>query len=142
MKFSRYNATNWYEWNEIIINGKFAEFLRSNAKESESKAIQKMRTMYKACMSIGLSTRTENQTMTIIAEYLTKLDIPFCPNGIGAKNNTTDSSMNKRGWVKTIANVKRLIGLDSIIGFDILPDPTNRHHHHVFFGARRAFTLL
>lgn len=83
----------------------------------------------------------ENQTIATIGKYLRKLNFPYCPDGIMAKNANVSSTI-EREWIESVAKIKKVTDLDAIIGFDILPDPTNQTRRHVFLGARRKVSLL
>lgn len=75
------------------------------------------------------------------AEYLSKLNFSYCPDGIMAKNDANVSSTIEREWIESVAKIKKVTNLDTI-GFDIRPDPTNHTRRHVFLGAPREVRLL
>lgn len=141
LRFSRDDAINWYQWNKIIIYRKIAAFLISDAKASdEPKAIRKMRTMYKACKDMdNVSTILKSPN---IAAYLKKLDFPYCPDGILIANYDKVPSMIESEWIESVAKIKNVTGLDSIIGFAIIPDPKNQSRNVIHLGVPRKGSLL
>lgn len=50
--------------------------------------------------------------------------------------------MKNSDWMKSIARIKKITGLDVIIGFDIKPDPTNHTRSEIWFGLRQRTSLL
>jgi hypothetical protein len=38
-------------------------------------------------------------------------------------------------WIKSIAKIKRSLGIDKLIGFEIFPDPKNRTQKYLAIGS-------
>lgn len=100
--------------------------------------------MYKACMDMdNVSTKfvTESKSPNI-AEYLQKLDFPYCPDGIRAAKNANVPSMIESEWIESVAKIKSLTGLDTITGSVIIPDPINQSRNFIHLGVPRKVSLL
>lgn len=46
-----------------------------------------------------------------------------------------DGSELQFDWIKSIAKIKRALGADKIIGFEIFPDPKNRSANFLAIGS-------
>lgn len=78
---------------------------------------------------------------TLIDTYRKKLDFPQWPAAVRAENTNVSSTKAFR-WVKSVAKMKTLTGLDAFIGFDIRPDPKNRKRNHIYLGVPSEVELL
>lgn len=64
-------------------------------------------------------------------KYLNDVNLPNIPTMI-AKPQLTDVKFD---WIRTIVKVKRSLGADKIIGFDVFPDPKNRSVKFLAIGS-------
>lgn len=46
-----------------------------------------------------------------------------------------DSADIKFDWIKSIVRIKRSLGVDKLIGFDVFPDPKNRSVKFLAIGS-------
>lgn len=73
----------------------------------------------------------------------------FLPNYPVIMNITSSSSANHTknpngyfDWVKSVARIKKIIGTDLIVGFDIFPDPVNQSVNRLVFGVPDGSEIL
>lgn len=135
---------DWFVRNRENTLALFRSFLQSNSTKSEPKAIDKMRTMYKACMDMDTEQMGKDENIKMTIDFLNQLVLPIYPTAIRSSNPRllNEKSMKNLDWIKSIARIKKITGLDVIIGFDIKPDPTNQTRNHIWLGPRQKTSLL
>lgn len=76
-----------------------------------------------------------------VIDYLRMFHLPEYPSIIDTNNNQEDSSF-QFDWIRSIAEIKRTIGMDILFGFDIFPDPSNRTNNRIVIGSPEADSVL
>lgn len=79
-----------------------------------------------------------------VIDYLRMFHLPEFPSFIDDKNNHNDENRKpfEFDWIRSIAEIKRTIGMDILFGFDIFPDPSNRTRNRIVIGAPEADSVL
>ena len=79
-----------------------------------------------------------------VIDYLRIFHLPEFPTFIDEKNGNNEENHDsfKFDWIRSIADIKRTIGMDILFGFDIFPDPSNRTRNRIVIGAPDTNTVL
>lgn len=78
-----------------------------------------------------------------VIDYLRMFHLPEYPSFIDTSNNQDDARKPfEFDWIRSIAEIKRTIGMDILFGFDIFPDPSNRTNNRIVIGAPEADSVL
>lgn len=74
-----------------------------------------------------------------VIDYLRLFHLPEFPSLIDDSHNKNNNEESRKSvqfdWIRSIAEIKRTIGMDIIFGFDIFPDPSNRTRNRIVIGA-------
>lgn len=101
--------------------------LVSNEKD-EPEPVTKARLLYKSCLDSSASDKLQFATLY---RYLKDFNLPRVPTLI-----TDPSAVDVQyDWIKSIARIKRSLGADKLIGFEIFPDPKNRTEKYLAIGS-------
>lgn len=68
-----------------------------------------------------------------VQNYLKQFLLPNYPTILNVTN--VNYTNYKFDWINSIAMIKKFFGADFIIGFEILPDPSNRTINRLVFGT-------
>ncbi|XP_055389923.1 neprilysin-1 [Condylostylus longicornis] len=148
--FYRFSCGNWheehprpdsvtsYDWftekqNKVMRT--IREFLKSNQSESDPEAVNKTKIMYRACMDVNSMNKLGIKP---VLKYLEEFKLPIIPNilnitlNINTTNNNdsvniNNNNINEFNWIESLVRIKLALGMDIIVGFDILADPMNRN---------------
>lgn len=77
-----------------------------------------------------------------VFDYINEFLLPAYPQILNISGTSNVSSNYTFNWIRTVAKVKRRMGSDLLIGFDIFPDPKNRTVHRLAVGAPEANDML
>lgn len=81
-----------------------------------------------------------------VVDYLRMFHLPEYPSFIDDKsNNNNNEEIHNQfefDWIRSIAEIKRTIGMDILFGFDIFPDPSNRTKNRIVIGAPETDSVL
>lgn len=80
--------------------------------------------------------------LTPVTEYLDSFQLPSYPSILNEITNNNADPNRKFDWVQSIAMIKRVFGIDILIGFDIFPDPANRTRNRIVLGTPETETVL
>lgn len=75
-----------------------------------------------------------------VIDYLRMFHLPEYPSIIDTNEDVQNSF--EFDWIRSIAEIKRTIGMDILFGFDIFPDPSNRTNNRIVIGAPEADSVL
>lgn len=75
----------------------------------------------------------DNQGLTPLFNLLKNLDLPQVPAVLGLKDGN---------FVKKMAKVRKLLGKDVFLGFNVIPDPRNRSRNVIIFDTPSAISPL
>lgn len=76
-----------------------------------------------------------------ILDYLHLFKLPNYPTIID-KSIGKAASTDDFDWIECVADIKRITSADSIIGFDIFPDPSDRFHNRIVLGVPETGSIL
>lgn len=76
-----------------------------------------------------------------VIDYLRIFHLPSYPTFIDSETGKNSSSFDY-DWIESIADIKRIVSADIIIGFDIFPDPTNRQRNRIVLGTPETTSVL
>lgn len=77
-----------------------------------------------------------------IFDYLTEFNMPPYPRILNISSTSNFSANYQFNWIRTLTSVKRAMGSDMLLGFDVLPDPKNRSIYRLAVGAPEANDML
>lgn len=71
----------------------------------------------------------------MIIDSLNESNLPVLPSAISKKvsKKVNQSSIDDFDWIKTTAAIRKNLGLDVIVGFDIVPGPEDKTKNHITF---------
>ncbi|KAG5672471.1 hypothetical protein PVAND_002598 [Polypedilum vanderplanki] len=98
--------------------------------DSEPFPVSQAKFFYKSCIDTSANDKLEFQPLF---RYLKQFNLPKIPTLL--KNSESDVIDFEFDWVKTIVKIKRSLGADKIIGFEIFPDPKNRSVNYLAIGS-------
>lgn len=87
-----------------------------NFNETDSSAIMKTQKLFESCMN---TTNLNNVKYKPLFKFLEKLKLPLIPRMIFNDENLDENSTSTFDWIKSIVQIKRNLGVDNIIGFEI-----------------------
>lgn len=71
-----------------------------------------------------------------IFEYLMEFNLPPYPRVLNVTTTANNSSATYQfNWIRTLTSLKRAMGTDLLLGFDVFPDPANRSIYRLSVGA-------
>lgn len=70
-----------------------------------------------------------------IFDYLTEFNLPPYPRILNISSTSSSNANYQFNWIRTLTNLKRIMGSDLMLGFDVFPDPANRSIHRLAVGA-------
>nr|XP_029723135.1 neprilysin-11-like [Aedes albopictus] len=116
---------NWYEERQTKIYRNIRMHLEANVSQSDPKPVAQAKVMYKACRS-GADRYSE---FTEVKHYMEEFGLPLIPTLL----NGTKTSLLKYDfdWVSSVAKIQRKLGLDVIVGFNIVPDHQNKDRNRL-----------
>lgn len=137
-------SNDWFRERQARIMRQIREFLRQNISDAEPEAVGKVKLMYQACMD----TKTlEEREMDPLIYFLNEFQLPLVPSGL---NLTLSAESTKKfsqeefkfNWLNSMVLIKKSLGMDLIIGFDIFQDPLNRTINRIALGTPETDSAL
>lgn len=108
---------------------------KGNEKEEEPVPVTKARLLFESCLE---TSATDKLQFNPLFRYLKEFNLPKIPSLI-----TDPKAENLRfDWIKSIVKIKRSLGADKLIGFEIFPDPKNRTESYLALGSPSQDTDL
>uniref|UniRef100_A0A1A9VZB7 Peptidase M13 N-terminal domain-containing protein n=1 Tax=Glossina brevipalpis TaxID=37001 RepID=A0A1A9VZB7_9MUSC len=133
-------SNDWFREAQAKITRQLRKFLRQNRTDSEPEAVGKAKLMFKGCMDTKL---LDERDMEPLVYYLKQFQLPLIPKGFNLSLEIEDSGRDREfNWLESLVSIKKYLGMDLIIGFDILPDPLNRTIKRIAFGTPEVDTAL
>lgn len=85
---------------------------------NKSKPVDKAVLLFKSCMDIPSSDRLKIKPLQ---DFLTKLKLPIIPTLMYNSENSeiSNETESKFDWIFSIVHMKRLTGIDKLIGFEV-----------------------
>lgn len=84
--------------------------------------------LYQSCLD---SSSTDKRQFGPLFQFLKDYNLPPVPTIISSSEN----SDNQFDWIKSIVKIKKSLGADKLIGFEIFPDPKNRTNKYLAIGS-------
>lgn len=100
----------------------------SDKDGGEPVPVTKARLLFRSCLDSAASDKLSFDSLfRLLKEY----NLPRIPTMI-SNPTATDVEFD---WIKSIVKVKRSLGVDKLIGFEIFPDPKNRSEQFLALGS-------
>jgi membrane metallo-endopeptidase-like protein 1 len=102
--------------------------IKQPKNETEPYPVTQAKMVYKSCIDSAANDKLEFQPLF---RFLKQYHLPKLPTLLkdpDAENLSVD-------WIKSIVKIKRSLGADKIIGFEIFPDPKNRSVNYLAIGS-------
>ncbi|CRK91555.1 CLUMA_CG005212, isoform A [Clunio marinus] len=123
---------DWFTEKQSKVLRDIKKKLQSTSINSEHNdepdAVVKAKMLFKSCLNSALNDKLQFDPLF---RLLGDFGLPKLPSII--ENPTTNDV--KLQWIKIIAKVKRSLGVDILMGFDVFTDPMNRTHQYLAFGT-------
>uniref|UniRef100_A0A1I8P4T7 Peptidase M13 N-terminal domain-containing protein n=1 Tax=Stomoxys calcitrans TaxID=35570 RepID=A0A1I8P4T7_STOCA len=136
-------SNDWFRETQSKIMRELRDFLKKNISSDEPVAVGKAKLMYKACMDTEL---LEEREMEPLVHFLKEFKLPLIPRGLNvtltpesAKKYGSEESFN---WLESVVLIKKFLGMDLLVGFDIFPDPLNRTINRIALGTPEMDSAL
>lgn len=142
-------SADWFTEKQSKILREIRKKLQSTPKETELEKepvpVKKARMLYSSCLD---STTTDKLQFDALFHFLKEFSLPKVSVVVFANQNfdkvffkvpsmlsEPDVEDFRFDWIKSIAKIKRALGADKIIGFEIFPDPKNRSANFIAIGS-------
>ncbi|KAL5276353.1 Nep5 family protein [Megaselia abdita] len=134
---------DWFSEKQAKILRHVRSFLQMNNSEGDPKAVVKTRTMYKACMD---EQTLDDLEMEPILKYFKDFKLPLNPKALNVTANSEDFKGDdqklKFNFINSIAQIKKVLTMDVIIGFDVFSDPLNGTINRIVVGTPESGSPL
>ncbi|XP_037917529.1 endothelin-converting enzyme homolog isoform X2 [Hermetia illucens] len=129
---------DWFSERQQRISRHVRKFLQQNITDQDPVTIRKVKTLYRACMD---SEALEKLGLQPILDYLKAFDLPLVPALLNQTlaNSTAPYEFD---WIKSLVKIKKILGMDVLIGFDIFPDSQNRSTNKIGLGTPESGSAL
>lgn len=99
-----------------------------NDDKAEPVPVRKARMMFKSCLDTDANDKLGfGPLFKLLKEY----NLPKIPTLI----SDPEAVDTQYDWIKSVVRVKRSLGADKLIGFEIFPDPKNRTQQFLALGS-------
>ena len=90
--------------------------------------------MYAACLNL---TAMDRLGYGPVFKYLKQFQLPPYPSLLNVTEGPASATFQGYGfdWVKSLAKIKQLLGMDIFIGLDVYPDPRHRDYNRLVLGT-------
>ncbi|XP_012547468.1 endothelin-converting enzyme 2 [Bombyx mori] len=124
-----YSSYDWFSYKQDRVLASIKLFLTKNSSK-DPLPIKQARDMYAACMDVGKIDQLGHQPVYSI---LASIGLPSHPTYLNISE--VDYSTYTFDWVGVVTNIKVLLGMDILIGFDIFSDPLNSSAYRLALGS-------
>jgi hypothetical protein len=94
----------------------------------EPEPVTKARMLFQSCLD---SAAIDKLQFDPLFRYLKDFKLPKVPSLI----TDPEAADFQFDWIKSIVKIKRSLGADKLIGFEIFPDPKNRSQQYLAIGS-------
>lgn len=101
---------------------------KSSDEKDEPVPVTKARMLFKSCLDTDA---TDNLRFGPLFRLLKEYNLPRIPTLI----SNPEAVDIEYDWIKSIVKIKRSLGADKLIGFEIFPDPKNRSEQFLAIGS-------
>ncbi|XP_021705831.1 neprilysin [Aedes aegypti] len=125
-----YTSYDWFSERQARILRNIRQYLQRNDSFDDPKPVMQARAMYRGCMNLtAMDSLGYDPLFKLLGEY-------FLPNYPTLLNLTqVDYESYDFDWIRSLAKVKQILGMDIMIGFDVFPDPKNRDSNRLVLGT-------
>ncbi|XP_053690953.1 endothelin-converting enzyme homolog [Sabethes cyaneus] len=126
-----YSSYDWFSERQSRILRNIRQYLQLNDTASDDpKSVKQARGMYRACMNL---TAMDALGYEPVFSLLDDFYLPSYPTIL----NITDTNYEDYNfdWVRSLAKIRQLFGMDILIGFDVFPDPKDRDYNKLVLGT-------
>uniref|UniRef100_A0A8W7K8Z3 Uncharacterized protein n=1 Tax=Anopheles albimanus TaxID=7167 RepID=A0A8W7K8Z3_ANOAL len=129
-----YVSFDWFSERQAKILRNIRQYLQANDSMLDPKPVTNARVMYRACMNLSAMDRLGYEP---VFKYLKHLHLPPYPSILNVTNTTNEPNFDGYGfdWIRSLAKIKRMLGMDVFIGFDVYPDPQHRDYNRLVLGT-------
>uniref|UniRef100_A0A182Q8U6 Peptidase M13 N-terminal domain-containing protein n=1 Tax=Anopheles farauti TaxID=69004 RepID=A0A182Q8U6_9DIPT len=131
-----YVSFDWFSERQAKILRNIRHYLQANSSEFDPKPVVQARTMYAACMNL---TAMDRLGYGPVFKYLKQFHLPPYPAMLNVTGETPPLPTDFKGydfdWVRSLAKIKQLLGMDIFIGLDVYPDPRHRDYNRLVLGT-------
>ncbi|XP_017473045.1 PREDICTED: phosphate-regulating neutral endopeptidase [Rhagoletis zephyria] len=136
-------SNDWFRERQAKIMRTLRTFLQANISDEEPAAVGKAKTMYRACLNSELLDKRELEPLI---GYLRKFELPLVPSDF---NVSLSAEMKRKygedgefNWLRSLVLIKKNLGMDLVVGFDIFADPVNRTVNRIALGTPETDSAL
>uniref|UniRef100_A0A182P744 Uncharacterized protein n=1 Tax=Anopheles epiroticus TaxID=199890 RepID=A0A182P744_9DIPT len=129
-----YVSFDWFSERQAKILRNIRHYLQANSSEFDPKPVVQARAMYAACMNL---TAMDRLGYGPVFKYLKQFQLPPYPSILNVTDPAEPPAFKGYGfdWVKSLAKIKQLLGMDIFIGLDVYPDPRHRDYNRLVLGT-------
>lgn len=109
--------------------------LQQKQKQDEPYPVSQAKMFYKSCIDTISIDKLEFQALF---RYLKLFNLPKIPTFL----TNPDAENFQHDWLKSIVKIKRTLGADKLIGFEVFNDPRNRSVNYLAIGSPSQETEL
>lgn len=117
-----YNSYDWFSERQSRILRNIRQYLQRNDSFDDPKPVIQARGMYRGCMNL---TAMDALGYDPLFKLLDTYNLPNYPTMLNLTE--VDYESYDFDWIRSLAKVKQLLGMDIMIGFDVFPDPKDRN---------------
>ncbi|XP_055643414.1 neprilysin-11-like isoform X2 [Toxorhynchites rutilus septentrionalis] len=122
-----HDSYNWYSERASKVYRNVRDHLETNITRSDPKPVAQAKTMYKACLN-----NADPSGEQYLKRTLKELGLPVYPSLLNLTK--TPNQTMKFDWISSVAKIQRKLSKSVFIGFDIVPDHTNKSRNRLSLG--------
>ncbi|XP_062716400.1 endothelin-converting enzyme homolog [Aedes albopictus] len=122
----QHKSYSWYNERQTKIYRNIRTHLETEASRSDPKPVAQAKSLYKACLSVA---NRKQYGFTAVQRYLKEFGLPLTPTLLN--RTKTSARKYKFDWISSVAKIQRKLGLDVIVGFNIVPDNQNKNRNRL-----------
>ncbi|XP_052565303.1 neprilysin-11-like [Culex pipiens pallens] len=110
----RDDGNGWMQERQLKIYRNIRAHLERDAKRFDPKPVAQAKVMYRSCL--GSAGQRKAEAVQEIVQNLREFGLPTIPSFLNQGEST------KFDWVVSLARIQRKLGLDLLIGFEVMTD--------------------
>ncbi|XP_048483292.1 endothelin-converting enzyme 2 isoform X1 [Plutella xylostella] len=124
-----YSSYDWFRIKQLSVHSSIRDVLARNLSWCPPP-VQQAKLMYDGCVDLD---HIESKGLEPVKEKLKDLTLPPYPSYLAVPEE--EHSEVKVDWVQVVVNVKTMLGMDVLIGFEIFNDPKNSSVYRLAMGT-------
>ncbi|XP_055544636.1 neprilysin-4-like [Wyeomyia smithii] len=120
---------DWFTERQIKIYRNIMAHLGTNASRSDPKPVSQSKAMYRSCLNHDAR---KQEGFRAVSKYMRGLGLPAIPTLLNQSRSSSETY--ELDWISSVARIRRKLGLNVIIGFDIVPDYRDSNRNRLTFG--------